>query len=74
MAQRTDRVVEHGNVIGVQYRLNREDLRVEAERLHGPKNHGLAADRTILLGSSRAGTKPAPGRDKDGCSPLWMGH
>ena len=74
VAQGVDGGIEDGRIIGIQNRLHRKDLRMAAKRLHGPENHGFPADRTILFRSSRAGTKPASGCDKDGCSPLWFGH
>ena len=74
VAQGADGIVEHGGVIGIQNRLHGKDLRMAAERLHRPENHGLPADRTILLRASRTGAKPAPGCDKDGCSALRSGH
>ena len=63
-------VVEHRGVVGIEHRLHRKDLRMAAERLHGAEDHGLPADRAVLLRSAGAGAKPAPGCDKDGCGPL----
>ena len=74
MAQTADRGIEHRDVLGVQNRLHRKDLGMTAKRLHGPENHGLSADRPILLGSTGAGAKAAAGCDKDGCSPLGFRH
>jgi hypothetical protein len=45
-----------------------------AEWLHRAKNHRLAADYTVLFWTSRAGTEPAPGCDKDGCGTLEFWH
>jgi len=56
--------------VGIENRLYRKYLWMAAERFHRPENNRLPADRAILLRSPRAGTKPASGCDKDGCSPL----
>jgi hypothetical protein len=74
VAQIADGFVEDSGVIGIQDRLHGRDLGMSAKRLHGAKNHAASADRTILFWSSRAGTKPASGCDKDGCSPLRFRH
>jgi hypothetical protein len=74
VAQRTDGRVEHHHIIGIQNRLYGKYLWMTAKRLHGPVNHRLSADRTVLLRASRTGTKPASGCDEDGCSPLCFRH
>jgi hypothetical protein len=61
-------------VIGVHDRLHGEDIRMPAERRHGAMDHRLPADRPVLLRPARAGTKPTPGGDKDGCGSLRFGH
>ena len=53
VAQRADGLVEHRGVVGIENRLHRKDLRMPAKRLHRPEDHGLAADRAILLRSAR---------------------
>jgi hypothetical protein len=72
--ERADGVIEHGDVVGVHDRLHRRNIRVPAERSHGPEYYGLATDHTVLLGSSRAGTESAPGGDEDGSGALRSGH
>ena len=66
MAQAGDGLVEHGGIVGVHHRLHGEHVRMPAERLHGAEDHGLAADRAVLLGPAGAGAKAAPGCDEDG--------
>src|SRR6266853_1998157 len=68
VAQLADGIVEDSRVVGIQHRLHGEDLRMAAKWLHRPEDHGLTADRTILLRSPRTGTKPSSGCDKDGFS------
>jgi hypothetical protein len=74
MAQTADRGIEYRRVLGVQNRLYRKDLGMTAEWRHRAENHGLSADRPILLWSTRAGAKAAAGCDKNGCSPLGFRH
>ena len=59
---------------GLTHRLHGKDLGMAAERLHGPEDHGLAADHPVLLRSAGAGAKPAAGCDKDGCGTLGFRH
>jgi hypothetical protein len=66
MAQAGDGVVEEGDVVGIYNRLNRGDVGMAAERLHGAKDHGLPADGAILLRPAGARAEAAPGCDKDG--------
>ncbi len=74
VAQARDGLVENRCVVGIHDRLHGKDIRVAAERFHRPEDHGLPADRTILLGASGAGAKPAPGCDEDGCCAVGSGH
>ena len=74
MAQTADRGIEYRRVLGVQNRLYRKDLGMTAKWRHRAENHGLSADRPILLWSTRAGAKAAAGCDKNGCSPLGFRH
>jgi len=69
----------YGNQVLDKFRIGQaddkgEDIGMAAERLHRPVDDRLAADRTVLLRSSRAGTKPTPGGDKDGCCTLRFRH
>jgi len=74
MAQARDRFVEDRGIIGVHNRLHGKDIGVAAERFHRPEDHGLSADRTVLLGPAGAGAKPAPGCDENGCCTLRFRH
>jgi hypothetical protein len=74
VVQFADGGIEGSGVVGIQNRLHGEDLRMAAKRFHGAENHSFPADQAILLRSTRAGTKPASGCDKDGCSPIWFRH
>ncbi len=74
MAQPAHGVIEHRGIVGIDNRLHREQLRMAAECLHRPVDHRLAADLSILFGTSRAGAKSAPGCDKDGCGAVRSGH
>jgi len=67
-------IQKHGNVVRIQNRLHGMDLRMPAERFHGTENHRLSANRAVLFRSPRAGAEPAPGCDKDGCSPWCFRH
>ena len=57
--------IEHRDVVGVQHRLHGRHIRMPAERLHGAVDHGLAADRAVLLRSAGAGAQ-ARGRRRQG--------
>jgi len=74
MVQTGDGFIENSGVIGIHYRLHRKDIGMAAERFHRSVDHGLPADRTILLRPACAGAKPAPGRDEDGCCTLRFRH
>jgi len=74
MAQRADSLTEDGGVVWIDHGLHREDSRMAAKRRHRPVDHGLAANRSILLRSPCAGTQAATGCDNDGGSPLRFRH
>jgi len=69
-----DGLIEHGKVIGIEHRLNGKYVGVLAERLHGPENHGLAADGAVLLRSAGPGTQAASGGNENGGGTLRSGH
>ena len=74
VAHVADSLVEHRRIVGVEDRLHRKDLWMAAKRLHRPRNHGSAADRTVLLWPAGPGTKPAAGGDNDSGSPFRCRH
>ena len=74
VAHVADRLVEHRGIVGVDDRLHGKDLWMAAKRLHRPRNHGSAADGTVLLWPAGPGTKPAAGGDNDSGSPFGCRH
>jgi len=74
VAQAASGLTEHRTGIGIYDRLYREYLRVIAKGLHGPIDHRLAADYSILLGATCAGAESASGCDKDGGSAVSFRH
>ena len=67
-------LIENGDVVGIQNRLYGRHLGMSAKRFHRPENNRLAADRAVLLRSTRTCAEAASGRDEDGCSPLRFRH
>src|ERR1700738_3494452 len=74
VAHLAHRLSEHRRVVGIENRLYRKDLRMAAKRLHRPRYHGPARDRSVLLRFSRAGAKPASGGENNGGSPFLIRH
>jgi hypothetical protein len=68
------RAIEHCRVIGIDDRLDHENLWMPAKWFHGPEDHALAGDGPVLFGPPNAGAEASSGCDDDGCSPIHFSH
>lgn len=74
MAQAGNSLLEKRGIVGIHHGLDGEYIRMPGESLHRAIDHGLPADRAVLLWPARAGAQSAPGCDKDGCGTLGLRH